>query len=154
MIGVAAMPKWDGQTHPWVYWWGGAAWVMSRHTKNPQLAADFLTYMTTDVIKEQGTYPAYVPAAEEWLKTRMPTLTYLEDTTKAGEILKQESTHMWTKFAEGPVDHRTIWGPIQTKINAGELTYEAALEEFQAGMVDAASKLGYEPVTDGFDDFK
>lgn len=154
MIGVAPMPKWEGQDHPWVYWWGGAAWVMSRHTKNPQLAADFLVYMTTDVIKEQGTYPAYVPAAEEWLKNRMPTLTYLEDTAKAGEILKQESTHMWTKFAEGPVDIRTIWGPIQTKINSGELTYEEALKEYQAGLLDAAGKLGYEPVTDGLDDFK
>jgi ABC-type glycerol-3-phosphate transport system substrate-binding protein len=153
-IGVAPSPMWEGQDHPWTYWWGGAAWVMSRHSKNPQLAADFLVYMTTDVIKEQGTYPAYVPAAEEWLKNRMPTLTYLEDTTKAGEILKQESTHMWTKFNDSPVDTYTTWGPIQTKIDAGEITYEQSLELFQKANLDQAAKLGYEAVTDGFDDFK
>jgi multiple sugar transport system substrate-binding protein len=153
MIGVAPAPKWQGQDHPWVWWWGGAAWVMSRHTKNPQLTADFLVYMTTDVIKEQGTYPAYVPAAEEWLKNRMPTLTYLEDTAKAGEILKQESVHMWTMAAESPVDVNAMWGPIQTKINSGELTYEAALAEFQTALLDGASKIGYEAETTGFSDF-
>lgn len=152
-IGVAPAPKWDGQDHPWTWWWGGAAWVMSRHTKNPELVVDFLKFMTTDEIKNQGTYPAYVPAADEWLKSRMPTLTYLEDTVKAGEILKQESTHMWTMAAESPVDVFTLWGPIQTKINSGELTYEAALAEFQTVLLDGAGKLGYEAVTDGFDDF-
>ena len=153
MIGVAPAPKWEGQDHPWVWWWGGAAWVASRHTQNPQLVADFLTYMTTDVIKEQGTYPAYMPAAEEWLAERMPTLTYLEDTTKAGEILKQESAHMWTMLAESPVDVNAMWGPIQTQINSGELTYEAALTEFQAALLDGAGKLGYEAETTGFADF-
>jgi multiple sugar transport system substrate-binding protein len=152
-IGVAPMPKWQGQDHPWVYWWGGAAWVLSRHSKNPQLTADFLVYMTTDVIKEQGTYPAYVPAAEEWLKNRMPTLTYLEDTAKAGDILKQESTHMWTMASEAPVNIRDMWGPIQTQVTAGELTYEQALVEWQKALVDGAGKLGYEVVTDGLDDF-
>jgi ABC-type glycerol-3-phosphate transport system substrate-binding protein len=153
MIGVAPAPKWEGDAHPWVFWWGGAAWVMSRHTKNPQLTADFLVYMTTDVIKEQGTYPAYMPAADEWLKSRMPTLTYLEDTTKAGEILKQEAGHMWTMFAEAPVDIGAIWGPIQTKISAGEITYEQGLEQFQKDLMDGAVKLGYEPETTGLDDF-
>ena len=153
MIGVAPAPKWEGQDHPWVWWWGGAAWVMSRHTKNPQLTADFLVYMTTDVIKEQGTFPAYVPAADQWLASRMPTLTYLEDTAKAGEILKQEAVHMWTMAAESPVDVNTMWGPIQTRINSGELTYETALAEFQAALLDGASKIGYEAETTGFSDF-
>ncbi len=153
-IGVAPMPKWQGQEHPWVFWWGGAAWVMSRHTQNPQLAADFLVYMTTDVIKEQGTYPAYMPAADEWLKNRMPTLTYLEDTTKAGEVLKSEAGHMWTMATEGPVDIGALFGPISAKINAGELTYEEALVEWQAVLVDGAGKLGYTPVTDGLSDFE
>jgi ABC-type glycerol-3-phosphate transport system substrate-binding protein len=150
-IGVAPMPKWEGQDRPYVFWWGGAAWVMSRHTKNPQLTADFLVYMTTDVIKEQGTYPAYVPAAEEWLKNRMPTLTYLEDTTKAGEILKQESVHMWTVMSEAPVPIQDMLAPILAKINAGEINYEQALAEWQQAMLDSAAKLGYEVTTEGLD---
>jgi len=150
-IGVAPMPKWEGQDRPYVFWWGGAAWVMSRHTKNPQLVADFLVYMTTDVIKEQGTYPAYVPAAEEWLKNRMPTLTYLEDPIKAGEILKQESTHMWTVMSEAPVPIQDMLAPVLSKINAGEINYEQALAEWQQAMLDSASKLGYEVTTEGLD---
>ena len=109
--------------------------------------------MTTDVIKEQGTYPAYIPAAEVWLAERLPTSTYLEDTTKAGEILKQESSHRWTMLAESPVDVNAMWGPIQTQINSGELSYEEALTEFQAALLDGAGKLGYEAETTGFTDF-
>jgi multiple sugar transport system substrate-binding protein len=152
-IGVAPAPKFEGMDHPWVFWWGGASWVLSRHSKNPELTMDFLKFMTTDEIKNQGTYPAYIPAAEEWLKNRMPTLTYLADPTNAGEILKQESEHMWTMATQGPVDSDGLWGPIQTRINSGELTYEQALEEFQKVLVDGAGKLGYEPVVDGLDDF-
>lgn len=153
MIGVAPAPKWQGDEHPWTWWWGGAAWVMSRHTENPQLTVDFLVYMTTDVIKEQGTYPAYKPAAEVWLAERMPTLTYLEDSAAAGEMLKQESSHMWTMAAESPVDVNGLWGPIQTMINSGDLNYESALAEFQTALLDGAGKLGYEAVTTGMDDF-
>jgi multiple sugar transport system substrate-binding protein len=153
MIGIAPAPKWEGDEHPWVFWWGGAAWVMSRHSENPELAADFLKFMTTDAIKDQGTYPAYIPAADEWLKNRMPTLTYLKDPVGAGEILKQEAPHMWTMATESPVDTFSLWGPIQTMINDGALTYEAALEQFQIVLLDGASKLGYEAVTDGLDDF-
>jgi hypothetical protein len=61
---------------------------------------------------------------------------------------------MWTKFTESPVDINTTWGPIQAKIDAGEITHEQALELFQAANLDQASKLGYEAVTDGMDDFK
>jgi multiple sugar transport system substrate-binding protein len=152
-IGVAPAPKWDGQEHPWVFWWGGAAWVLSRHSKNPELAMDFLKFMTMDEIKNQGTYPAYMPAAEEWLKERMPTLTYLEDTTKAGEVLKQEAAHMWTMATQGPVDADALLDPFMARINSGELTYEQVLAEWQTALLDGAAKLGYEPVTDGLDDF-
>lgn len=153
-IGVAPMPKWEGQDHAWVYWTGGGTWVMSSRAKNPQLAADFLVYMSTEAIKEQGTYPAYLPAAEAWRKNRLPTMTYLEDPVKAGEIMQQEATHMWTMAAEGPVDIYGVWNVIQPRIDSGELTYEQALVEFQKGLVAAAEKMGYQPETSGFDDFK
>lgn len=153
LVGVSAMPKWQGQDHAWTYWWGGAAWVMSRHTENPQLVADFLTYMTTDVIKVQGTYPAYMPAAEEWLQS-MPDKTYYNDPVAVGELFKAEAAYMWTKATESPVDVGAIWGPIQAKINSGEIgSYTEALEEFQAALLGDASKLGYEAVTTGLDDF-
>ena len=83
----------------------------------------------------------------------MPTLTYLEDPIKAGEILKQESTHMWAMAMEAPVNIRDMFGPIQSKINAGELNYEQSLAEFQKALLDGAAKLGYEVVTEGLDDF-
>jgi ABC-type glycerol-3-phosphate transport system substrate-binding protein len=153
IIGVAAMPKWTGQDHPYVFWWGGAAWVMSRHTKNPQLVADFLVYMTTDVIKEQGTYPAYMPAATEWLKS-MPTKVQYEDPVATGQVWTTEAGHMWAKGTEAPVDTWGIWGPIQSLIDAKDktaATYTMALDLYQKALLDQAGKLGYQPVTDGLD---
>jgi ABC-type glycerol-3-phosphate transport system substrate-binding protein len=153
-IGVAATPKWEGQDQNWTYWWGGAAWVASRHSKNPQLVADFLTYMTTDVIKEQGTYPAYMPAAEEWLKN-MPTKTIYKDPVAVGELFKEQAGTMWTKAAEGPVDTSAVWGPIQAAINGGEIgSYEEALQRYQDDLMDGVGKLGYEATTTGLDDFQ
>jgi hypothetical protein len=69
----AARPQMEGQEHPCVL--GGGGVVMSRHSKNPQLRLTSCL-LTTDEIKNQGTYPAYVPRRKR-LKTRMPTLTYL-----------------------------------------------------------------------------
>jgi hypothetical protein len=60
---------------------------------------------------------------------------------------------MWTMDTEAPVVIREIWGPIQTRVTSGELTYEQALQEYQKGLLDAAGKLGYQPETTGLDDF-
>jgi len=54
---------------------------------------------------------------------------------------------------EAPVNIRDMFGPIQSKINAGELNYEQSLAEFQKALLDGAAKLGYEVVTEGLDDF-
>jgi len=151
LVGVAPMPKWQGQDRPYTFWWGGAAWVMSRHTKNPQLVADFLVYMTTDVIKEQGTYPAYMPAATEWLKTGINQTLYV-DPVAVGKVFQTEAAHMWTKGSEAPVDTWGMWGPVQSLIDAKDATtgtYTAGLDAYQKALLDQAGKLGYQPVTDG-----
>ncbi|MCE5259887.1 MAG: extracellular solute-binding protein [Chloroflexi bacterium] len=68
---AAAMPlKWSEQTNEFNGAWGGSAWLVSKHTKNPELAVSIAVYMTTDIEvgKLVGTMPAYGPAAEEWKK--------------------------------------------------------------------------------------
>jgi multiple sugar transport system substrate-binding protein len=150
LVGVTAMPKWNGQDRPYTFWWGGGSWVMSRHSKNPQAVADFMTYMTTEAIVEQGTFPAYLPAADKWLKN-MSSKTQFEDPAKAAEVLKTEAGHMWTKGFEAPVNADALWAPIESKVLAKKLTYTQALEEFQKVMVDGAKKLYYDVVTTGLD---
>jgi multiple sugar transport system substrate-binding protein len=151
LVGVTAMPKWEGQDQPSVFWWGGGSWVMSRHSVNPQAVADFIVYMTTEATVEQGTFPAYLPAAEKWL-ANIETKTQFADPAKAAEVLTTEAGHMWTKGYEAPVNADALWAPIQSRILAGELNYTQALEEFQAAMVDGGAKLHFEVVTDGLDE--
>ena len=49
---------------------GGAAWMVSRHTKNPKLAAQLVTWLTTapEVWAAQPNYPAYRPIMDLWQK--------------------------------------------------------------------------------------
>jgi multiple sugar transport system substrate-binding protein len=150
LVGATEMPHWEGQDRPYTFWWGGGSWVMSRHTPNPQAVADFMVYMTTEAVVEQGTFPAYLPAAERWLEN-MPTKTQYADPVAAAEVLTTAAGQMWTMGYETPINADGLWAPIQSRIIAGELTYTEALEEFQAVMVDGGTKIHYEVITEGLD---
>ena len=68
---AAALPlKWKDDPKIVTGAWGGSAWSVSRHTKNPKLAVSVAVYMTTDIEvgKLVGTMPAYGPAVDEWQK--------------------------------------------------------------------------------------
>ena len=53
---------------------GGGPWIISRHSKDLDAAADFVTCVTTEFNPTgkdaRPGYPAYAPAAEEWLADR------------------------------------------------------------------------------------
>jgi ABC-type glycerol-3-phosphate transport system substrate-binding protein len=67
-LGVAAPLKWQADAKPQVAAMGGAAWTVSRHTKNPKLAVDFITFVTTNTDLWTGTtnFPAYKPLMPLW----------------------------------------------------------------------------------------
>jgi ABC-type glycerol-3-phosphate transport system substrate-binding protein len=67
-LGVAAPLKWAADDSTQVAAMGGAAWTVSRHTVNPKLAVDFITFVTTNEDLWSGTtnYPAYKPLAPLW----------------------------------------------------------------------------------------
>jgi multiple sugar transport system substrate-binding protein len=62
-LGVAAPLKWSDQAKAIVPAMGGAAWTVSRHTQNPRLAADLVTWLTTnsDLWSTLPNWPAYKP---------------------------------------------------------------------------------------------
>jgi len=62
-LGVAAPLKWASESAPVDVAQGGAAWVVSRHTKNPKLAADLVVWLTTDpgLWATLPNWPAYKP---------------------------------------------------------------------------------------------
>ncbi len=62
-LGVAPPLKWADDAEPQTPAQGGSAWVVSRHTLNPQLATDLIVWLTTneDLWATIPNFPAYKP---------------------------------------------------------------------------------------------
>jgi ABC-type glycerol-3-phosphate transport system substrate-binding protein len=69
-LGVAAPMKWAADAKAQTAAMGGAAWMVSRHTKSPKLAAELITWLTTSpaVWSTIPNYPAYKPIMDLWQK--------------------------------------------------------------------------------------
>jgi maltose-binding protein MalE len=73
-LGVSNPLKWKDDAKGMTPAMGGAAWTVSNHTKNPKLAVDFITWVTTSPEFWKGTtnFPAYKPIQnlfQEGMKT-------------------------------------------------------------------------------------
>jgi multiple sugar transport system substrate-binding protein len=82
-LGVALPPRWADQAKPVVDAQGGAAWAISSHTRNPQLAADIILWTTTSIeaLSTGPDWPAYLPAAAAWGKQVAASPLYANDPT-------------------------------------------------------------------------
>jgi ABC-type glycerol-3-phosphate transport system substrate-binding protein len=69
-LGVAPPLRWAADAKAQNVAMGGAAWTISRHTKNPKLAAHLITWLTTAPALWSTTpnYPAYRPIMPLWQK--------------------------------------------------------------------------------------
>ncbi len=69
-LGVAAPLKWADQDKALDPTQGGSAWTVSQHTKNPKLAVDLVTWLTTspDLWAKTTNFPAYKPLMPLWQK--------------------------------------------------------------------------------------
>jgi len=69
-LGVAPPLKWASDAKAQTAAMGGAAWTVSRHTKNPKLATQLVTWLTTapEVWSTLPNYPAYRPIMGLWQK--------------------------------------------------------------------------------------
>lgn len=145
-LAAALLPKWDGEDKAYTGNWGGSAWMVSRHTKNPKLAVDIAIYMTTDIEvgKLVGTMPAYGPAAEAW-KVGMDTNPLYA--MNPYDIMKQASGLVNPNYTDA-VRYSLVEGfkPLMAAVEKGE-PVEATLPAVQDALKSLAEKEGYEVVT-------
>lgn len=144
---AAALPmKWADEDKAYTGAWGGAAWMVSRHTKNPKLAVSVIVYMTTDieVTGLVGTMPAYGPAADAWQKKMDTNPLYAFNPY---EIMKQAAGLVNPKFTDA-VRYSIGEGlkPYTTAVEQGT-PVEPTLADCQATLTNLAIKEGYEVVT-------
>jgi len=146
-LAIALLPKWAAEDKAYTGNWGGAAWMVSRHTLNPRLAVDVAIYMTTDIDVGLlvGTMPAYGPAAEAWSKNLDTNPLYAFNPY---ETMKEAVGLVHPDYTDA-VRYSLVDGfkPAYEAIEKGE-SVEASLPAVQETLANLAAKEGYEVVSE------
>jgi len=145
-LGVAMPLKWAAEEKAWTGAQGGAAWTVSRHTTNPQLAADLAIFMTTSV-EVQGTaptFPAYLPAAAVWAKTVAGNKLYANDPFPVFKDASELIDPLWSNVRFDRAD--AFLNTVLAAVNDGK-TVTSSLEAYDKLLQQLASAQGYEVVT-------
>jgi ABC-type glycerol-3-phosphate transport system substrate-binding protein len=145
-LGVAAPLKWADEEKAWTGAWGGAAWAVSKHSENPQLAADFVIFVTT-ADGYQGTaptYPAYIPAAKVWSKTLASNKVYAFDPFPVLEASAGLIDPLWGNVR---YDRDGAFTTVVVAALKDGKTVADAMPAFQDQLANLAQAAGYEVVT-------
>ncbi len=80
-LGIAAPLKWAAEDKAQTAAMGGAAWTVSQHTKNPKLAVDLVTWLTTspDLWAKTTNFPAYKALMPLWQKNVSSNALFAND---------------------------------------------------------------------------
>lgn len=143
-IAAAPMPTWDGDSEPYSGSVGGGAWVVSRHSKNLDAAAQFATWMATSPENQVGqvTYPADEAAAAEWGKALAEDTFYAEDPFPVMQEMapKIRDTFGWVRYANEW--NETFNQTVAALDRKGPLTH--ALAEWGKRLTAAAEETDYQ----------
>lgn len=146
-LGVALPPRWEGDEQPYFGGQGGAAWGVSRHTQNVELAVELATWLATAdeyQVDLAPTYPAYKPPAERWVAKTSGNPLYAND---PGPVYIEAAAFEDPLFGIVTYDTASIFTTtIISALNEGR-TIESALPAFQEALVQAAQVAGYTVVT-------
>ncbi|WP_035839628.1 ABC transporter substrate-binding protein [Kitasatospora azatica] len=141
-VGVAPIPQWQGDTSPSTGNVGGGTWLLSQHSTNLKAATDFLKWVTTDNAyqgeKAPG-FPAYAPAAENWLKAQDASGYFATSLSP----LKDASSQVWSNWGSGQYSQEAIWAAdVKPGMTQGQ-SIASLLPAWQASIVKHAESFGY-----------
>ncbi|MEH0421501.1 ABC transporter substrate-binding protein [Streptomyces sp. B21-083] len=141
-IAVAPMPQWQGDSSPSTGNVGGGTWLISKHSTHLNAATDFLQWVTTDNAyqgeKAPG-FPAYAPAAENWLKGQEASGYYVGDLS----ALKNASTQVWPEWGSGQFSQEAIWAAtVKPGLTQGK-SIVSMLPAWQDSITKYAKSNGY-----------
>ncbi|MFF5985139.1 ABC transporter substrate-binding protein [Streptomyces olindensis] len=142
-IGVAPMPQWDGDSATSTGNVGGGTWLLSQHSPHLKAATDFLKWVTTDNAyqgeKAPG-FPAYAPAAENWLKAQAAAGYFSGDLS----ALKDASSQVWPGWGSGQFSQEAIWAAtVKPGLTQGK-SIVSMLPAWQDSIVEHAKSNGYQ----------
>jgi multiple sugar transport system substrate-binding protein len=145
-LGTAAPLKWKDDPAPMTATHGGAAWTVSRHTENPELAVEFTLFVTTaDDYQSTGpTFPAYLPVADKWAKTIQGNKLYANDPYP---VFKDAVQYITPLDKQPRYDWGATTGKFLKAANQNGATQLAALQLIAEELQKVAEAQGYEVVT-------
>jgi ABC-type glycerol-3-phosphate transport system substrate-binding protein len=143
-ITAAAPLQWESETPVTTGQVGGGPWIISRHSKDPQGAADFVTWATAEFnpsgAEARPGYPAYAPLATKWLKTQASNKYYAADPTPA---LQGAATQIWQGWSLVTYPDQPVWSnTVVTQLVAGK-SLSSLLQPFGDALARAAQAAGY-----------
>jgi ABC-type glycerol-3-phosphate transport system substrate-binding protein len=144
-LGVAAPLKWASDDKAQTVAQGGAAWTVSSHTKNPKLAVDLVTWLTTSPDLWAGTtnFPAYKPLMPLWQKAVAQDPLFASDPfpvfSAAAEIISPMDK--WPRF-----DLIAPLNEVVKSAQSDKVTIESVLPKVAEKFTPLAEAQGYEVV--------
>jgi ABC-type glycerol-3-phosphate transport system substrate-binding protein len=144
-LGVAAPLKWAADDQAQTPAMGGAAWTVSRHTKNPKLAAELIVWLTTneDLWAIIPNFPAYKPIQPLFQEQVSSNAIFANDPfpvmQEAAEIMTP--LDKWPRFDLISPLTEVVKGAYQS-----EATFESVLPQVAEKFTPLAEAQGYEVV--------
>lgn len=151
-VGVALLPNWEDQTLPTTSGVGGGAYVMSRHTRNSDLAIELILFVTTDpgVGAVQASLPAYMPSAAIWGESLLNRVPMLATDPDPWTVINEAAGYIRTDSAfEGPPVSSPVFSPLFSEVAAGNRTVVSLTDDLQAALVQQVTESGFEVITTG-----
>ncbi len=145
-LGVSAPLKWQADPQPYTGAIGGAAWTISRHTKNINLAVDFVKWVTTSPVYlgHAANYPAYKPVADVWKVSLASDPIYANNPYPVLQAAAQDLDPQWSYVR---FDDTTAFGStVVTPVLTGGGTVASKLAAYQQALEQLAESQGYEVI--------
>jgi ABC-type glycerol-3-phosphate transport system substrate-binding protein len=141
-LGVAPPLKWASDAQAQTATQGGAAWTVSRHTKNPKLATHLVTWLTTapEIWSVMPNYPAYRPIMPLWQKQVSSDPLFANDPYPVMKAAADLITPLdkWPRF--------DLIGPLTQVVKEAQknkATVESALPKVAEQFAPLAETAGY-----------
>jgi len=146
---TAAMPlRWNNEP-PTTGQVGGGPWVVSKHTKNPAAAIDFVQWATTSLAVKAKPgplspgYPSYGPAATVWLKNLNKDPYFA---APPGVAMKAAAALVWKGWSMVTYPDQPVWSTaVVNQLVAGK-SLSDQLPSLGEGLSNNAKAAGYKVV--------
>ena len=129
---------------------GGGPWIVSKHTKNPAAAIDFVKWATTSLAVKGKVgplspgYPSYGPDATVWLKSLNADPYFA---APEGPAFKAAANLVWKGWSMVTYPDQPVWSnSVVTQLVAGK-SLSSLLPALGTGLAQNAQAAGYKVVT-------